>query len=66
MAQVTVNGRTVEVRARSKGNRWQADYKFGGYWFPLKSRERLRSFASAEAARKAAGKEGSRYNRIGR
>lgn len=49
------------IRAKKRGTRWQGQYQFAGYWFPVKRGARLRTFGSIKAAREAAEKE---YNSL--
>lgn len=43
-----------KVRAKKNGARWVGQYQVGCYWFSVKKAGRVASYASPEAARKAA------------
>lgn len=44
----------TEVKARKTGARWTGYFRFGTYWFPVKRRGQVATYASAETARSAA------------
>ena len=44
----------VTSRARKRGSRWEGQFRFGGYWFPVKRSSRIVTYSSAIAARAAA------------
>ena len=46
----------ANVRATKRGTRWEGQFRFGGYWFFVKRGGRAVTFASADAARRAAEK----------
>ena len=54
----------VGVRARKRGSRWEGQFRFGGYWFPVKRQEQVLTYASADAARAAAAVSGGENPRL--
>lgn len=44
------------VRSRKRGDRFEGQFQFGTYWFSVKRRGRVVTFATPDAARKAAAK----------
>lgn len=45
-----------QVRSVKRGARFEAQFQFGSYWFPVKKRGRAVTFATPAAAREAAAK----------
>lgn len=54
----------AQVRSVKRGDRYEAQFQFGTYWFPVKKSGRVVTFASSAAARAAADKARPRPARV--